>query len=144
MSVDQRLLEIKEYFEEGYQPCVDYGEWRVAILRYIDELEPENIDAMERHNETDEVFVLLKGHCILFFGEGDCEIETIYPVDMQPEKIYNVKRGAYHTHTLSRDAIVLIVENQDTGPMNSDRLYLAAEQREELVAMTRSIWDKVE
>ncbi len=42
MSVNQRLLEIKECAVEGYQPCIDYNEWRVAILRYW-ELSPEAI-----------------------------------------------------------------------------------------------------
>jgi len=140
MSVDQRLLEIMECTQEGYQPCVDYGEWRVAILRYIDELAPANIDAMECHHQTDEVFVLLNGRCILFIGDGESEIETIHPVDMLPRKIYNVKRGAYHTHTLSDDAVVLIVENQDTGPMNSDRLTLRAEHRKQIISKTRMQW----
>jgi hypothetical protein len=144
MSVDQGLLEIIEHTEEGYHPCVDYGEWRVAILRYIDELEPKNIDAMECHNETDEVFVLLNGQCILFIGDGDGAIEMIYPVDMLPKKVYNVKRGVYHTHTLSNDAILLIVENRNTGPINSDRLRLTENQREQLVAMARMLWKKDE
>ncbi len=141
MSVDQRLLEIKECVKLGYQPCVDYGEWRVAVLRYIDGLNPENISAMECHNETDEVFVLLNGRCILFIGDGDGELEMIHPVDMLPQKVYNVKRGVYHTHTLSRDAIVLIVENRNTGPNNSDCLSLADNQREGLVSMTRRLWE---
>jgi hypothetical protein len=140
MIINQQLLEIREWQGEGYQPCVDYGAWRVALLRYIDELLPQVIDAMECHNGTDEVFVLLNGRCILFIGEGDGEIEMIHPVDMVPHKLYNVKKGVYHTHTLSRDAIVLIVENRETGPMNSDRLALKREQREMLVAMTRKLW----
>ena len=84
--IDPRFVEISENTGEGYRPLVDYGEWRVAILRYIDELEPENITFMERHNETDEVFVLLEGRCTLFVGEG----EDIHAVEMEPHKLYNI------------------------------------------------------
>jgi len=142
MNPDKRYLEIKEYDGEGYRPCIDYGGWRVAILRYITDLEAANIDAMERHNETDEVFVLLSGRCILYIGEGDGDLETIHAVDMVPEKIYNIKRGVYHSHTLSRDAVVLIVENRDTGPTNSDRISLINEQRREIITLTQSLWGR--
>lgn len=142
MNPDKRYLEIKEYVGEGYWPCIDYGGWRVAILRYITDLEAANIDAMERHNETDEVFVLLSGRCILYIGEGDGDLETIHAVDMVPEKLYNIKRGVYHSHTLSRDAVVLIVENRDTGPTNSDQISLINEQRKEIIALTQSLWGR--
>jgi mannose-6-phosphate isomerase-like protein (cupin superfamily) len=83
-SITERLLQVTEYTGEGYQPLVDYGSWRVAILRYIDELLPQNITNMQRHDETDEVFVLLSGRCILFLGEGDDNITQIYAQVMQP------------------------------------------------------------
>ena len=68
--LDPKLLDITEYTGEGYLPLIAYGAWRVAILNYIDELLPENIGKMQRHDNTDEVFVLLKGRCILFVAEG--------------------------------------------------------------------------
>ncbi|MBC8503245.1 MAG: hypothetical protein H8D34_00165 [Chloroflexi bacterium] len=142
MTAASHRLEITEWIGEGYHPCVDFGEWRVAILRYISELAPENIQTMERHNETDEVFVLLHGRCVLFIGEGESEIAGVYPVEMQPHKLYNVKKGVYHTHTLSQDAIVLVVENRNTGEMNSDCIPLMGDQREQLVAMSRAFDEK--
>ena len=90
MTID-KFIEIKEFTDEGYSPIVDFESWRVAILNYIDELLPENIDNMQKHDETDEVFVLLSGRCILFIGEGTEKIEEISAVDMEPMKIYNIK-----------------------------------------------------
>ncbi len=136
--IDSRLVEISEYTGEGYRPLVDYGEWRVAILRYVDDLRPENIKTLERHNETDEVFVLLEGRCILFVGDGD----KLEPVDMKPHKLYNVKKGVYHTHALSEDAIVLVVENRDTGGWNSDRVSLTEAQRERLATESKVFSEK--
>ena len=34
--MDESLLEIRDYTGEGYQPLVDYADWRVAILNYLD------------------------------------------------------------------------------------------------------------
>lgn len=140
MSLPEHLLEIRDYAGEGYQPLIDFGAWRVAILRAIDELLPENLDTMQRHDETDEVFVLLAGRCILFLGEGDESVTAIHAVDMEPLKLYNVKRGVWHTHTLSEDATVLIVENVDTNDANSPSKILSPEQRAEIVRLTQQLW----
>jgi hypothetical protein len=138
--IDPQLLDITEYTGEGYQPLIAYGEWRVAILRYIDELLPHNIGKMQRHNNTDEIFVLLQGRCILFIGTGTDRVAEILAEDMQPLKLYNMKRGTWHTHTLDQHATVLIIENDDTGPGNSPEIDLSAEQRAQLSTLTHRLW----
>ncbi len=139
MTID-KFIEIKEFTDEGYSPIVDFESWRVAILNYIDELLPENIDNMQKHDETDEVFVLLSGRCILFIGEGTEKIEEISAVDMEPMKIYNIKKGVYHTHTLSEDAKLLIVENQNTDDSNSPKINLSNKNLKTIVEITNSLW----
>jgi hypothetical protein len=139
-NIDERLLEICSFDGSGYKPLIDYDKWRVAILRYCDELLPERILTMQRHDETDEVFVLLEGRCILFLGEGNNTIDSITAVDMVPRKLYNVKRGAWHSHTISNDASVLIVENCDTTVQNSPKMLLNNDQRQEIVAITHELW----
>ena len=71
------MLEIREFTDPGYLPIIDFSAWRVAILNYIDEIHPEQIEKMERHNETDEVFVMIKGQGILFLGTGEGRIAKI-------------------------------------------------------------------
>ncbi len=140
MPIDESLMEVHEYTGQGYLPLIDYGEWRVAILRYIEDLLPQNLDQMQRHDETDEVFVLLEGRCILFVGEGDDNVSNIHALDMEPLKLYNIKTGCWHTHTLSADATVLIVENRDTTLENSPQIALSASQRCALIALARGLW----
>src|SRR5687767_641755 len=106
--IPEHLIETSAYTGEGYKPLIDYGEWRVAVLRYHPELLPGNINKMHCHTETDEVFVLLDGHCVLFIA--DQELPEIHAVDMQPLQLYNIKRTIWHSHSLSHDATVLIVE----------------------------------
>ena len=74
---------------------------------------------MQRHDETDEVFVLLQGRCILFVGDGKDEAGAIHAVGMVPLTIYNVKQGTWHNHTLTRDASVLGVGNRESSRRRS-------------------------
>lgn len=139
-KIDEHLLEIRSYEGTGYQPLIDYDKWRVAILRYCDELLPHRIFAMQRHNDTDEVFVLLEGRCLLFLGEGNETITSITPIDLEPRKIYNVKRGVWHSHTLNNDASVLIVENCNTTIQNSPKKILDDDQRRRIAEITHDLW----
>ncbi len=142
MKVPQDLIEIKEYKKEGYKALIDYNTWRVAILNFIDELLPENISFFSKHNETDEVFVLLKGKCILFLGEEPMElISNLHAINMKQYKLYNVKRGIWHSHTLSKDAMVLIVENRDTSEINSPISNLSIEFQTEIRRLTKELWE---
>jgi hypothetical protein len=88
------------------------------------------------------VFILLAGRCILFIGEGDEHIKEIHAQDMEPLKLYNVRRSCWHTHTLIQDSAVLIVENRDTDKHNSPELSLDPKQRAELVRLTNKLWGK--
>jgi hypothetical protein len=118
--MNEKLLEIREYSEPGYRPLVDFADWRVAILNYIDEIHPERIAYVERHVATDEVFVLLKGEGVLFVGTGETRLDSLVPQVMEAGKLYNIKQGTWHTVVLSPDASVLLVENRDTGEANSE------------------------
>jgi hypothetical protein len=143
MGISEKLIEVHEYEKEGYSPVVDYCAWRVAVLNYSDQLLPENLTAMQRHNETDEVFILLRGSCILFIGDGDQNVTDLFAEDMQPFKIYNVKKSTWHTHTLSKDAMVLIVENRDTTFDNSPFCPLSDIQWRMIVDLTRKLWSDI-
>ena len=109
-------LEILEYNGEGYAPVMRFEAWRVALLCYAERFDPNCPIKLERHLLTDEVFVLLEGEATLYIGED----MIAYP--MEKNKIYNVKQGAWHRITTSRDAKVLIVENHNTSKENSEYL----------------------
>lgn len=122
-------IEISEFQESGYRPIVDYMDWRVAVLRYCEELEMDHITTMQKHMETDEVFVLLQGDCTLFLAGDNEGIGEIQAWHMEPLKIYNVKKGVWHTHTLAKNTSVLIVENRTTGDHNSPITYLSKQEK---------------
>ncbi len=140
--MNETMLEIRDHQGEGYKPLIEYGDWRVAILRYLDALQPDRIDSMERHTETDEVFVLLHGQGVLILGGNSAPVGCIYPQVLEHGKVYNVKRNTWHTILLSRDASVLIIENNHTGDHNSEFIHLSLEHRRSIRGIAQS--EKIE
>ncbi len=126
--------EIYEYGGKGYSKLFHHQNWRVAILNYIEELEPEKIDFLEAHSQTDEVFVLLDGKCKLLFASAENgKLGKMDGVNLEKNKVYKIPAGVFHSHTLSKDARVLIVEEENTGYENSPRIYLDEGQKSQLV-----------
>lgn len=139
-TLPESLIEIREHNGPDYKPLVDYQAWRVALMNYTADLTPDKINRMQKHTETDEVFVVMTGRCILFIGEGMEAVTKVHAVDMEPYKLYNVKRGVWHSHTFSEDARVLIVENRDTVDANSPFVPLSEGQCGEVVELARILW----
>ena len=111
-------LDILEYSGDGYSRVVSGSKWTVASLNYAPRFDERNIVDLERHNVTDETFVLLSGSATLIVGEDAKRIQ------MEPLKIYNVRAGAWHNIFVSPDARVLVVENADTSKDNTEYLDL--------------------
>ena len=125
-------IQITNFPVEGYEPLVDYKSWRVAVLKYCEDVLPDHIKTMQKHMETDEVFVLVSGNCTLIeAGADECPGELKF-VKLEPNKVYNVKRGVWHNHVLDEEGAVVIVENQDTTDDNSPILPISAEQMQQI------------
>lgn len=135
--MDEDLLQVRDYDGEGFKVLVTFGTWRVAVLRYLDEIRPENIASMERHTQTDEVFVLTQGRGALILGGNGPQVDRLRPQVMTAGKIYNVRCNTWHTVLLSRDASVLIVENRDTGEATSEFSPFPEEFRQEIEELVR-------
>ena len=99
---------------DGYEVLVRYQGWRVAVITYAAHFDVRNLCRLERHMMTDEVFVLLNGQATLYIGNEGTKVE------MEPQAVYNVKCGEWHSISVSSDALVLICENIETGIANSE------------------------
>jgi len=122
--MDTRLVEVTGYDGPGYKALVYFEGWRVAFLNDDPTKYRRNtLTYMERHNETDEVFVLTAGKCTLLIGDGDGEsLGNIEAVEMEPNRMYNIKKGVWHNLLGSEGMVLLIVENATTSRQNSDFL----------------------
>ena len=135
--MDERFLQIREFQGDGFQPLIYFGGWRVAILRFEEDTRAEGIATMERHTETDEVFVLTRGKGVLLIGGDGAKVDGVSPAPMEPGKIYNVRCNVWHAILLSRDASILIVENHDTGSGNSEYMQLTRQQCAQIVDIAK-------
>ena len=114
--------------ERGYRPLVFSDGWMVALLNWEPIMDFENATEIERHKETDEVFILLKGQAAMYVHTK----EGIQVFGMQPGVIYNVTKATWHNLVATRDAAFLIVENRDTHLRDTETRKLSPLEREAL------------
>ena len=112
-------LDIIKYCGEGYRRLVNNAKWTLATLNYAGRFDPRTPLVLERHNATDETFVLLTGEATLLVGP------TAERVPMEPLHYYNVRAGIWHHIHVSPDARILIGESADTSIANTDYLDIA-------------------
>jgi hypothetical protein len=119
-----RGLEVHEWNEVGYKPLVFSHDWMVSILNWEPIFDLEKVGEVERHNQTDEVFILTKGKAVLFtIDDQGMQIE-----EMKLGVVYNVCKGAWHTLISTHDASWIIVENRDTHLNDCEFRHLRAEE----------------
>ncbi|TVP85730.1 MAG: hypothetical protein EA375_03110 [Acholeplasmataceae bacterium] len=134
-----KLYDIYEAGSAGYHKLFHHQNWRVAILNYIDDLALDNIRSVEAHLETDEAFVLLEGDAVLVLGQcNQGDIKGFECVRMQPGQVYKIPKGVYHAVTMTEDAKVLIIEEENTCPDNSPTIPLDAESQQMMKARIRA------
>ena len=120
------MLEIYDWSGEGFEPLVFTDMWQAALLNWEPLFDRANLNEIERHNHSDEVFVKLRGKAVLFTRPEGGELQA---VEMAAGKIYNVPAGVWHNIVATRDVSFLIVENRDTHlhdteirPISADEL----------------------
>lgn len=122
--------DVFEFDGQGYKKLFNHQNWRVSILNYIEELELDQISYVESHQFTDEAFVLLEGSCTIFFADtDDMKIKSITAINLEKNKVYKINSGIFHTHTLSKDAKLLIIEEDNTCETNSPKILLDEKER---------------
>jgi ureidoglycolate hydrolase len=120
MIIPSELLETGSCFEQKFQPVMVTGDWQVAVLRQCEKVMPGNIRQIERHNNTEELFVLTLGKAFLIVVEETGEGHRPFVIRMQHNVVYNIKKSVWHHIVISDDAHVLIFEKADTSRENSD------------------------
>ena len=63
-------IEFYHYDDHGYKKLFHYNSWRIAVLNYIEELEPENINYMECHLSLIHIFMLVDNNHYYLSGKG--------------------------------------------------------------------------
>lgn len=126
-----------EFGEEGLKRVYENDKWMVGVKNWKPANDIANIDCLERHNETDELFVLLAGSCTLLSAVEEGGRLAIKATAMEPMKVYNIPRSLWHNTVTTKATKLILVEDVSTGAKNSDLLQLSAEQIAEVRRMAR-------
>ena len=73
-------VQVLNWTGQGFRPLVEYGGWTVALMNWEQRFDLSGVGDIERHTETDEVFVLTHGKSVLFIATED----GIHAFDMVP------------------------------------------------------------
>ena len=123
-------MNIQQYSYEGngLQRVYENPQWMVALKNWKPENDISGLTCIERHNKTDELFVLLDGECtLLFANEVDGKL-VFDAVTMEKNKVYNIERSLWH-NTITKPGVKLVViEAPDTSMDNSDIYDLSEEE----------------
>lgn len=131
----ESLIEIGKSFAQTYQPVLDFAGWKVAMLRYFDVVAPEHFHRVERHWNTNEVFILTAGEAYLIVLAGDTRPHLpFFALPMELNVAYNVKQSVWHHVLMSPDAHIVLFERSETGPQSTDYAPLP----DELIAQIRA------
>jgi ureidoglycolate hydrolase len=118
-----------EYGAEGLKRVYENSKWMVGVKNWKPANDVANIDCLERHNETDELFILLAGSCVLLSAnEKPGGGLALSATRMEPGRVYSIPRTLWHNTVTSKDVKLILVEDSSTGAKNSDVVQLDAAQ----------------
>jgi hypothetical protein len=123
-------VDIFSWDEQGYKPLVFFNDWQTAILNWEPLFDSQNLGEIERHNKSDEVFVLIEGNAMLFSITPHGEICVN---DMVRGVIYNVKQGVWHNLLSTKSAKWIIVENRNTDITDTHLRQLTESEKSEII-----------
>ena len=121
-------IEVKEFSGEGMSRIYENQKWTVGIKNWKPANDISGIDCLERHNETDELFVLLGGRCTLIYANEKGQNLEIEALKMEPFKVYNIPATLWHNTVTRKDTKMVLIEDSSTGSHNSDVLSLKEDQ----------------
>ena len=108
------------YEGEGLTRVFENEKWTVGIKNWKPMYDIANINNVERHNGTDELFILLQGRCTLLYANETADGLDIQAVEMEPLKVYNIPCTLWHNTVTWRDTKLALIEDSSTGSANSD------------------------
>lgn len=125
-------IESYEFTGEGMARVYENSKWTVGVKNWKPANDITGIDCLERHNLTDELFVLLEGNCTLIFANETNHGLQFEAVEMTKGKVFNIPQGLWHNTVTEKNTKMILIEDSNTSGKNSDNLTLDEKQREKI------------
>jgi mannose-6-phosphate isomerase-like protein (cupin superfamily) len=133
------LIESYSVKEAGFSPFLIREGWQVAQLNFIEDQHINNIDKIEVHHDTDEVFILLKGRAVLISVDIKNDVLAFSSDLMKPNITYNIPKNVWHNIAMEEGCKILIVEKSNTHVNDVEYLQLNNTQIHDLKIETKKI-----
>ncbi len=121
-----------EFSGEGMHRVFENEKWTVGIKNWKPANDVTGIDCLERHNKTDELFVLVEGHCTLIYANEENGTLKFGAVKMEKDRVYNIPATLWHNTITQKDTKMILIEDSNTSMENSDVLNLTDDQIKEM------------
>lgn len=124
-----------EFTGEGMQRVYENEKWMVGIKNWKPANDITGINCLERHNKTDELFVLTEGACTLIYANETENGLEFGSVQMEPGKVFHIPATLWHNTITQKDTKMILIEDSNTSMENSDIFNLNEKQ----IAAIRSL-----
>ena len=127
-----------EFSGEGMHREYENEKWTVGIKNWKPSNDITGIDTLERHNQTDELFVLLAGSCTLISAEETADGMVFDKVEMESGKLYNIPMTLWHNTITAKGTKMILIEDSNTGENNSNFYKLSKREIETVQRLAKS------
>ena len=119
-------IDIYNYDGEGLERSYACENRLVGIKNYKPASSREQMDSLEKHLLTDELFIpLTEGSILLYKQDGG----SLCHASMEMGRIYSVRKGNWHNVLMIPGGKMALTERADTSMENSLLLPLTREER---------------
>ena len=115
------MIEATENYASGFCPMAKTDKWQVAYITHSDTY--GELKELKRHMTTDEVIISVRGSAVLY----TCEDGKISSIEMKNGVLYNIKKATWHHLKLSKDALLIAVEDSDITKETTERMTINAD-----------------
>ncbi len=120
-------IDIYNYDGEGLERSYTCENRLVGIKNYKPASSREQMDSLEKHLLTDELFIpLTEGSILLYKQDGG----SLCHASMEMGRIYSVRKGTWHNVLMIPGGKMALTERADTSMENSLLLPLTREERD--------------
>jgi len=112
--MNQTAVNIFFHRDAGFKPLQISTGWQVSQLNDCEALHSDTVDRIERHDGTDEVFLLVRGKATLVTAAKHAGKLKFELIQMEQGVTYTIPLGTWHTIITSPSMQVMIVEKDHT------------------------------
>lgn len=111
--------------KEGFEAIVQNPDFKCAFITASPQYAYGKVNVLKRHNDSDEVFVLLSGNAVLLTkDDANAHYQT---TPLQTKTAYNVTKGTWHHLAVSADAVVFVAESGSMEKENTQSINVESE-----------------